>query len=174
MKKTSPTRTSAAKSPLRTTHNTLAQSTRLQSVDILNHHLAAAIDLHAQVKQAHWNVRGPGFMAIHELFDRVSEDVEKYSDMLAERAGGLGGTAQGTLPVVTQRSFLVPYPLGIADVQQHVFAVSAALAAFGQSSREAIDSTDKHGDKATADLFTEIVRGIDQNLWFIESHSPVR
>jgi starvation-inducible DNA-binding protein len=174
MKKTPPARSAAAKFPLRTTHNTLAESTRLQSVDILNHHLAAAIDLHAQVKQAHWNVRGPGFMAIHELFDRVSEDVEKYSDMLAERAGGLGGTAQGTLPVVTQRSFLVPYPLGIADVQQHVFAVSAALAAFGQSSRAAIDSTDKSGDKATADLFTEIVRGIDQNLWFIESHSPVR
>ncbi len=174
MKKTSSAKSATPKSPLRSTHNTLPESTRMQSIDVLNHHLAAAIDLHAQVKQAHWNVRGPGFFAVHELFDTVSEDVENYSDMLAERAGGLGGTAQGTVPVVAQRSFLVPYPLGIADVQSHVFAVSAALAAFGQSAREAIDKTDKSGDKATADLFTEIVRGIDQNLWFVESHSPLR
>ena len=174
MAKTSSAKSATPKSPLRKTHNTLSEATRMLSVSVLNHHLAAAIDLHAQVKQAHWNVRGPGFIAIHELFDRVSEDVEKYSDMLAERAGGLGGTAQGTLPVVTQRSFLVPYPLGIADVQEHVFAVSAALAAFGQSTRDAIDTTDSHEDKATADLFTEITRGIDQNLWFVESHSPLR
>jgi starvation-inducible DNA-binding protein len=152
------------------THNTLTKSIREQSIEVLNHHLAAAIDLHAQVKQAHWNVRGPGFFAVHELFDTVAEEVEKYSDMLAERAGNLGGTAQGTLPIASKRSFLVPYPLGIADVEQHIFAVSAALAAFGQSARDAIDTTDKLGDKATADLFTEIVRGVDQYLWFVESH----
>ncbi len=154
------------------THNTLEKSIREQSVEILNHHLAAAIDLHAQVKQAHWNVRGPGFLAIHELFDKTAEAVEGYSDMLAERAGNLGGTAQGTLPVVVKRSFMVPYPLGIADVESHVFAVSAALAAFAQSARDAIDTTDDIGDKATADLFTEIVRGLDQDLWFVESHLP--
>lgn len=154
------------------THNTLDKSIREQSVTILNHHLAAAIDLHAQVKQAHWNVRGPGFLAIHELFDKTAEEVEKYSDMLAERAGNLGGTAQGTLPVVVGRSFMVPYPLGIADVDPHLFAVSAALAAFAQSAREAIDTTDEIGDKVTADLFTEIVRGLDQDLWFVESHLP--
>ena len=118
------------------THNTLPETIRAQSIELLNKHLAAAIDLHAQAKQAHWNVRGPGFIAIHELFDKVSEDVEKYSDMLAERAGGLGGTAHGTIQAAAARSFLVPYDLGIADEQSHVFAVSAALAAFGQSARE--------------------------------------
>jgi hypothetical protein len=75
------------------TRNTLHETIRAQSVELLNKHLAAAIDLHAQTKQAHWNVRGPNFIAIHELFDRVSEQVETYSDMLAERAGGLGGVA---------------------------------------------------------------------------------
>ncbi|MEO8337015.1 MAG: DNA starvation/stationary phase protection protein Dps [bacterium] len=154
------------------THNTLAKTIREQSVEILNHHLAAAIALHAQVKHAHWNVRGPGFMAVHELFDKTAEAVESYSDMLAERVGNLGGTAQGTLPIVVKRSFLVPYPLGIADVPQHVFAVAAVLASFAQSARDAIDSTDSIGDKATADLFTEIVRGLDQDLWFVESHLP--
>lgn len=71
------------------THNTLPEEIRIQSVALLNKHLAAAIDLHAQMKQAHWNVRGPGFIAIHELFDRVSTEVENYSDLLAERAAPL-------------------------------------------------------------------------------------
>jgi starvation-inducible DNA-binding protein len=110
-----------------------------RSVELLAKHLAAAVGLHAQVKQAHWNVRGPSFIAIHELFDKVSTEVENYSDLIAERAGGLGGTAYGKVQVAAERSFLVPYPLGIADEQEHVFAVSATLAAFVQSAREAID-----------------------------------
>jgi starvation-inducible DNA-binding protein len=155
---------------MQSTRNTLSENIRAQSVELLNEHLAAAIDLHAQVKQAHWNVRGPSFIAIHELFDKVSVDVENYSDLIAERAGGLGGTAYGTIQVVAERSFLVPYPLGIADEQQHVFAVSATLAAFGQSVREAIGQAATFGDVDTADLFTEISRGVDQQLWFVESH----
>ncbi len=155
---------------MRPTHNTLSQNIRMQSVELLNKHLAAAIDLHAQVKQAHWNVRGPAFIAVHELFDKVSEEVENFSDMLAERAGALGGPAEGTVQVAAERSFLVPYPLKIGDETQHVFAVSAAIAAFGESVRKAIDETANRGDAVTADLFTEIGRGVDQQLWLVESH----
>ena len=153
------------------THNTLPAAIRAQSIELLNKHLAAAIDLQAQAKQAHWNVRGPGFIAIHELFDKVAEDVEAYSDMLAERAGGLGGTARGTIQAAAANSFLIPYDLGIADEASHVFAVSAALAAFGQSARDAIGLATDFGDVDSADLFTQISRGIDKQLWFVESHT---
>jgi len=152
------------------THNTLSEAIRAQSVELLNKHLAAAIDLHAQLKQAHWNVRGPGFIAIHELFDKVSVEIEKYSDLIAERAGGLGGTAHGTIQVAAAQSFLVPYALGIADEHRHIFAVCGALAAFGQSVQAAMRETSNFGDATTADLLTEISRGIDQQLWFVESH----
>ncbi len=152
------------------THNTLPEKIRIQSVELLNLQLAAAIDLHAQTKQAHWNVRGPGFIAIHELFDRVSTEVEAFSDLLAERAGGLGGTANGTIQTAVKHSYLIPYPLGIADEMQHLFAVSGALAAFGESIREAIEKSTAIEDPTTADLFTEISRGVDQQLWFVESH----
>ena len=104
---------------MQSTHNTLSENIRAQSIELLNKHLAAAIDLHAQVKQAHWNVRGPSFIAIHELFDKVSGEVENYSDLIAERAGGLGGAAHGTVQVAAERSFLVPYALGIADEQEY-------------------------------------------------------
>ncbi len=159
---------------MRPTHNTLSELIRKESVEILNKHLAAAIDLHAQVKQAHWNVRGPGFMSVHLLFDKVSECVELWSDQLAERAGGLGGTAHGTIQVAVKRSFLVPYPHGIAGVPDHIFAVASSLAAFGQSIREAAAQATTQGDVDTADLLTEISRETDQQLWFVESHSVLK
>ena len=156
------------------THNTLWENVRTQSVELLNKHLAAAIDLHGQLKQAHWNVRGPAFIAVHELFDKVASEAEAYSDLIAERAGGLGGVAEGTVQVATKRSFLIPYPLRIADENQHIFAVAATLAAFGQSARDAIGQAAALGDADTADLFTEISRGIDHQLWFVESHVAPR
>lgn len=152
------------------TRNTLSENIRNRSIELLNKHLAALIDLHAQVKQAHWNVRGANFIAIHELFDKVSGEVENYSDTIAERAAALGGTAHGTIQVATKHSFLVPYSLGIADAKDHIFAVSGALAAFGQSVRQAIDESAGYGDADTADVFTEISRGIDYQLWLVESH----
>jgi starvation-inducible DNA-binding protein len=154
------------------THNHLSEAIRVQSVELLNKHLAAAIDLHAQVKQAHWNVRGPGFIAIHELFDKVSGEVEEFSDQLAERAGSLGGTANGTIQLAVKQSFLTPYSLGIADEHSHVFAISAVLAAFGRSVNKASAHATALGDADTADLFTEISRAVDQELWFVESHIP--
>ncbi len=156
---------------MHSTHNTLSENIRAQSIELLNKNLAAAIDLHGQTKQAHWNVRGPAFIAVHELFDRVSEQVEAFSDLLAERAGGLGGVAHGTVQIAAERSFLVPYPLDIADENEHIFAISAALAAFGQSIVEAIGQTAAWGDATTSDLFTEIARGVDQQLWLVESHT---
>ena len=152
------------------THNTLSENIRTQSVAALNRHLAAAIDLHGQIKQAHWNVRGPTFIASHKLFDEVAETALEASDLLAERAAGLGGTAEGTIQVASAKSYLVPYELGVADEAKHVFAVCAVLAAFGQSIREAAGLSTAQGDSTTADLFTEISRGIDQQLWFVESH----
>ena len=152
------------------THNTLSENIRTQAVELLNKHLAAAIDLHGQLKQAHWNVRGPSFIGVHELFDKVAGEAESYSDAIAERAAGLGGVAEGTVQIAVERSFLVPYPLRIADENQHIFAVAATLAAFGQSARDAIGQSETLGDSDTADLFTEVSRGVDHQLWLVESH----
>jgi starvation-inducible DNA-binding protein len=152
------------------TANTLSENIRAKAVEMLNRHLAAAIDLHAQVKQAHWNVRGPAFIAIHELFDKVADLVEDYSDLIAERAATLGGTAEGTIEVAVDRSLLERYTLGVADEKAHLVAVTAALAKFGESARKAIDEAAAFGDQDTSDVFTEVSRGIDKQLWLVESH----
>jgi len=151
------------------TRNDLSKEARSAVIDILDARLADAVDLQTQMKQAHWNVKGPTFISLHELFDKVNEDVEDYVDDIAERVVQLGGVAHGTARQSAARSTLVEYP-AVRDSHQHVEAVSSALAAFGKSVRAAIDRTDGLGDKDTADLFTEISRGVDKWLWFVEAH----
>jgi starvation-inducible DNA-binding protein len=152
------------------TKNDLPESTRMKLVQLLNARLADAIDLQTQMKQAHWNVKGPNFIALHELFDKINEEVEDYVDVLAERVVQLGEVALGTARSVAGHSKLQEYPLDISTGRDHVVAVANALATFGKAARAAIDSSDELRDKDTADIFTEVSRGIDKWLWFVEAH----
>jgi starvation-inducible DNA-binding protein len=152
------------------TKNDLPDNARNQAIALLNERLADAIDLHYQAKQAHWNVKGTSFIALHELFDKVAGMIEEYVDLMAERATALGGVAEGTVPVVAKRSTLRPYPLDIINGRDHVDALSDALATFGRSVRKAIEDSAELGDADTTDLFTEISRKTDENLWLVEAH----
>jgi len=150
-------------------HNDLPESARGPLIALLDARLADAVDLQTQMKQAHWNVKGPSFISLHELFDKINEDTEEYVDTIAERAVTLGGVAHGTAREVASRSTLPAYPAA-KDGRQHVQAVATALAAFGKPVRAAIDEAGKLGDMDTADLFTEISRGVDKWLWQVEAH----
>jgi starvation-inducible DNA-binding protein len=152
------------------TKNDLSEATRVKAVELLNARLADCIDLQTQTKQAHWNVKGPHFIALHELFDKVNEAVEDYVDDIAERAVQLGGVAQGTARMAASRSSLAEYPAKAVDGRSHVEALSSALSAFGKAARQAIDQSNELNDLDTADLFTEVSRGIDKWLWFVEAH----
>ncbi len=152
------------------TKNDLSEEIRVQAVVLLNARLADCIDLQTQTKQAHWNVKGPNFIALHELFDKINEEVEEYVDIIAERAVQLGGVAEGTARMVAKRSSLAEYPANIKDGAGHVDALSLALASVGQAVRKAINQANELGDLDTADLFTEISRGIDKSVWFVEAH----
>ena len=152
------------------TKNDLPKEAREKLIGILNARLADAADLKSQAKQAHWNVKGVNFFQLHELFDRVATEAEGYTDLIAERATSLGGTALGTIRAAAQNSTLSEYPLEITDGADHVDALSTALADYGKKVREGIDEAEKLDDQDTADLFTEISRGVDKLLWFVEAH----
>jgi starvation-inducible DNA-binding protein len=152
------------------TKNDLPEDTRAKVIELLNARLADCIDLQMQCKQAHWNVKGPNFIALHELFDKVNEAVEDYVDDIAERAVQLGGVAEGTTRMVAKRSTLAEYAAKSTDGRSHVEALSSALAAFGKAARQAIEQGNELADLDTADLFTEVSRGIDKWLWFVEAH----
>jgi starvation-inducible DNA-binding protein len=145
------------------------QETRERIVEMLNARLADSLDLKSQAKQAHWNVKGMNFIALHELFDQVATEVEGYSDMIAERVTILGGTAEGTVRVAAQKSSLSQYPMEITEGRDHVDALSSALATFARNTRANVDDADDAGDMITADLFTEVARGTDKLLWFVEA-----
>ncbi len=153
------------------TENDIAKSRRVELNSLMNQRLADAVDLQMQMKQAHWNVKGPHFIGLHELFDKANEAVASYVDLIAERVVQLGGIAEGTVRAAAQRSRLAEYPLDIADGAAHVEAVARALSTFGREARNTIDLADELEDADTADLFTEVSRGIDKWLWFVEAHT---
>jgi starvation-inducible DNA-binding protein len=152
------------------TQNDLPEGVRVEMIKLLNQRLADAIDLYAQAKQAHWNVKGPHFIALHELFDQVASAVQAGVDEIAERAVALGGTADGTLPSVVKHSSLPPYPVEATAGSDHLERLSTSVATYGRNLRAAIDQADTAGDADTADLFTGISREVDKQLWFIEAH----
>jgi len=152
------------------TKNSLPENVRGQAIGLLSRNLALAVDLKLQTKQAHWNVKGANFIALHELFDAIATLADGWVDTIAERITTLGGVAEGTLQAVAKNSTLPAYPLNITTGNAHIEALSGALAAFGGSVRKAIDESAGFGDADTADVFTEVSREVDKQLWFLEAH----
>jgi starvation-inducible DNA-binding protein len=159
-----------AKPRMFTTRIDLSVEQREKLVALLNQQLADTFDLFSQTKQAHWNVKGPQFFQLHELFDKLAEEVEGYVDLVAERATTLGGTALGTARMSAAASRLPEYPLDLQKARQLVEALADGYAALAKTSRAAIDTADELRDATTADVFTEVSRGLDMNLWFLEAH----
>ncbi len=148
----------------------LPESKRIPIVFLLNQALAGLIDLQLQAKQAHWNVKGPNFIALHELFDTVSADAAVFADSVAERIAALGGQAEGTVNVVGSHTTLPVYPVEIVAECDHIDSLSTSMASIGKSIRGAIGRAVELNDADTADLFTEVSRELDKKLWFVESH----
>ncbi len=145
-------------------------ATREKVIALLNQHLAACFDLYSQTKQAHWNVKGMDFIQLHELFDDLASNVLPFVDLIAERATTLGGYATGTARMAAADSKLPEYPTSATLGKDHLEALVARYAAFGASTRAAIDTCGDMDDMDTADLFTEVSREIDKSLWFLEAH----
>ncbi len=143
---------------------------REKLIALINQQLADCFDLYSQTKQAHWNVKGSDFIQLHELFDDLAEGVLGFVDMIAERATALGGYATGTARMSAANSSLPEYPTSATLGKDHLEALVARFAAFAASNRKLIDTCGDLGDMDTADLFTEVSREIDKNLWFLEAH----
>src|SRR4029434_5539780 len=130
-----------------TTKNDLPAMTRADVIVILNARLADSIDLMHQAKQAHWNVKGPSFIALHTLFDAVVDAAEDSMDLLAERVVQLGGTAEGTIQMATTRTGLEAYPLTLLEERDHVEALASALAVYGRGMRRALQHDAQPGEQ---------------------------
>ena len=152
-------------------HIDLSDKVRTQMIELLNRHLASTTDLYSQTKHAHWNVKGPDFMQLHELFDMLAEGVEEYIDIIAERITALGGVAHGTIRMAASGSMLPETSLGSASGAEYLEHLIERYSIMAQSARQAIDSADEAGDMGTSDLFTDIVRDLDKWRWFLDAHT---
>ena len=150
-------------------NNALPEEQQARLIEILNRRLADAIDLQLQSRQAYWNVKGPNFMSLRELFDKVAKEVEEYANLIAEHIVQLGGKAEGTAHAVAGRSSLDGHRLSSADGNSHIDVLSTTLIDFGRHTRYASVQATELKDADTADIFTEIARGIDKWLWFVET-----
>ena len=148
----------------------IKESTRTSVVELLNARLADVLDLFTQTKHAHWNVKGPDFIQLHELFDDLAEHVEGHGDLIAERAVTLSGRAHGTARMAAAHSKIGEYDLNAVDGVEHVEALAKQFAKVANSIRAAMKTSDDAGDATTADLFTQVSRQMDMDLWFLEAH----
>lgn len=148
----------------------IREAVRTPMIALLNQQLADTFDLYSQTKHAHWNVKGAGFFQIHLLFDKLAEEVEGYVDLIAERATALGGTAQGTARMASSASRLLDFPADSCDGPAAIDALVSRYATVGASTRMGIDAAAGSGDACTADLLTQVARGLDTSLWFLEAH----
>jgi starvation-inducible DNA-binding protein len=139
-------------------------------IDLLNARLADGIDLALLTKQAHWNIKGPQFIALHEMIDGFRTEIDGHVDTMAERVVQLGGTALGTTQAVAGASTLSAYPTDIHKQEDHLHALIERYTKTANLARTAIDESDDAGDADTADIFTAYSRALDKALWFLEAH----
>ena len=153
------------------TRHALPRENRERIVGVLNQCLADSFDLHAQTKQAHWNVKGMNFYQLHLLFDELAEKVEKHVDLLAERATALGGLAMGTARMAANASRIPEFPTEGVDEMTFVEALVERYAVHATNLGMAINEVEALHDKGSADVLTDIVRDVDQALYYLEAHT---
>lgn len=156
--------------PMHKTVNDLKDNAKKAAIDLLNARVAEGIDLALLTKQAHWNSKGPQFIAVHEMLDGFRGQLDGHVDTMAERVVQLGGTALGTTQVVAKASTLAPYPTDIYAIKDHLAALIERYGAVANALRHSIDDAAEAGDADTSDIFTAASRDLDKALWFLEAH----
>ena len=155
---------------LHKTRISIPEKKRVELIGMLNKTLACTADLYAQLKQAHWNVKGPEFIALHKLLDEIAERVEDQVDIIAERITSLGGTALGTTQEISKNTCLRVYPVDIFSAKDHLNHLTHNFAILGELSRNNIKEAEELSDVATGDLYIALTRTLDKDLWFLEAH----
>lgn len=148
----------------------MSDEARSHLIQRSNRVLASLLDLASQVKQAHWNIKGPQFFARHQLFDDLAAHLKEWSDDVAERASTLGGYAKGTIRLAAEMSVLDEYDLEATEGRRHLMALRDRYGKLGGLLRETIGESARLEDPVSEDLYTEVLRGVELDMWFVESH----
>ncbi|HWP08549.1 MAG TPA: DNA starvation/stationary phase protection protein Dps [Polyangiaceae bacterium] len=147
----------------------LPADARAELAKTLNARLADGLDLHSQIKVAHWNIKGPQFASLHPLFETFAVSLATHNDTIAERAVTLGGKAYGTARHVAKSSTLADYPQDTTRDLEHVKLLAERFDKYLTGVRESRTLAEKLGDTDTVDLFTQVVTEFEKNTWFLRA-----
>lgn len=160
----------AYKAQIARTSNQLDRDVRYAVVERLNEVLSGLLDTCLAARHAHWNVRGPSFLAMHKVFGDVAVELDRHADEVAERAAALGGMAEGTIQAVVRDSALVPYPAMAVSQWEHAEAMSLRLGALADIVRRAAKCCDTDDDPVSSHVLLETAKAVEKSLWLVESH----
>jgi len=151
------------------TPSNLSEAARTELVRSLNERLVDGLDLHSQIKVAHWNVRGPQFPALHPLFEQFATQLATYNDSIAERAVTLGGLVAGTTRQVAKTSRLPDYPTETMRDLDHVKLLAERFDIYLSGVRDTRSAAQKHGDEESVGLLTDVITDFEKNAWFLRA-----
>jgi starvation-inducible DNA-binding protein len=147
----------------------LPEATRAEVANHLNARLSDGLDLHSQIKVAHWNIKGPQFPALHPLFETFAIDLANFNDSIAERAVTLGARAYGTVRHVAKSSQIGEYPQDTTRDLEHVKLLADRFDAYLKGVSTSRSAVEKLGDTDTVDLFTQVVTAFEKHTWFLRA-----
>ena len=148
----------------------LPEAARKQIIDTLNERLADGLDLHSQIKVAHWNIKGPQFPALHPLFETFAVSLAAHNDTVAERAVTLGAQIRGTARHVAEHSRLPEYPQDTTRDLEHVKLLSERIETYLKGLQDARKVGETNSDVDTVDLLTGIISEFEKHGWFLRAH----
>ena len=151
----------------------LPEDARAKIAETLNARLADGLDLHSQIKVAHWNIKGPQFAALHPLFETFAVGLALHNDTLAERAVTLGAKAYGTARHVAKTSNIPEYPQETTRDLDHVKLLAERIEAYLVGARESRVIAEKLGDTDTVDVLTQVVTEFEKHAWFLRASLDV-
>lgn len=154
------------------TLNELPAPTRSEVTGMLSRLLVETLDVALCARHAHWNVRGPDFLLLHDLMDHIGTELDDQADRLAKRIRALGGTVRGTAHTIATESSFKPYPVEVAEGQDHLEALALRLGLLSAEARLSIYECSGGLDPVTADVLVRVNSAIDDVLWSVESHLP--
>ena len=151
------------------TPSRLPEPARARIADALNAVLADGLDLHASLKVAHWNLKGPQFPALHLLFEEIATGLATHNDSVAERAVTLGARAWGTVRHVAKASRVADYPQETTRDLEHVRLLGDRIDTYLEGVRSARGVAEKDGDTDTVDVLTGIATELEKHGWFLRA-----
>jgi starvation-inducible DNA-binding protein len=147
----------------------LSEAARETVAEALNARLADGLDLHSQIKVAHWNIKGPNLAALHPLFETFAVGLATHNDAIAERAVTLGGRAYGTSRHVAATSKLPDYPQDTTRDLEHVKLLAERFEQYLDQARASRTVAEQQGDTDSADLLTQLIQEFEKHAWFLRA-----